>query len=737
MPRKQTRAIAEPNEIQTQSEEMNDTQAASIDEGENSPQTDTENTDSQRIHDEDGANADGSEAISQTDPESSDNSPQNAVPGSEGTENSDILQTDSEINADFEDSSPGNMSSHEKTEESKTEKTGKAENAEGGTTVSQSDKLNTDSLESTDDAARIIKKASTTIKRAGRTPVIAIDERLVAQTDEEKLRDNLIDLVESLKSNVLLCGTVQGVEQSPNNPYSLAVIYHGEFKILIPANEFMEEPDDTHDQPKETVLNYMMTRRMGAEVDYVNDLSTLEDREIYNIANGSVSRITNNSAADTHPVYGEMNGDTVLFYYSDGKIVYNKNGAENTVIENNVTTDQFTVISNKVNTAVLWTTVQDGSAELHGALYDGSVWSEDVQVSDLGKRVKFPSAVMQSDGSIFAAFNRTEKVPNEYYYDDGQADLCTIKITPSYDLELTDVYFDEENMQVYATVKNNGERNIDSYTISLNDNGVNAQKTITEPLKAGESADVEIAYNKPDDLSSRKVTLSVSLISGEEYDVDNNSAEFSIGNPDVAVSNVVINEDETKVTADVSNIGYSIANDVTVSLREGSSSGTVLEKQTVTLSANESNSVEFDINKDNIHFYKPSTQLYITAEYASDEVSLGNNDGYVIVMSKSGMANYQTEILNYSEIDNQYVVNSVAANNTDEDIKCILYSAVYSENGMLKGCGKVDADIDANCETGVDIFVSCRIEDGDIIRTFMWTENMGALANISELIATE
>ena len=75
--------------------------------------------------------------------------------------------------------------------------------------------------------------------------------------------------MESLKSNVLLSGTVQGVEQSPNNPYSLAVIYHGEFKILIPANEFMEEPDDTHDQPKETVLNYMMTRRMGAEVDYV------------------------------------------------------------------------------------------------------------------------------------------------------------------------------------------------------------------------------------------------------------------------------------------------------------------------------------------------------------------------------------------------------------------------------------------------------------------------------------
>ena len=263
MPRKQTRAIAEPTEIQTQSEEMNDTQAVGIDEGEKFPQTDSENTDSQRIHDEDGANVDGSEAISQTDPESSDSSPQNAIPGSEGAENSDVLQTDSEINADFEDSSPGNMSSLEKSEEIKTEKNNEAENPAGETAEPQSDKSDTD------DASKIIKKTSTTIKRAGRTPVIAIDERLVAQTDEEKLRDNLIDLVESLKSNVLLSGTVQGVEQSPNNPYSLAVIYHGEFKILIPANEFMEEPDDTHDQPKETVLNYMMTRRMGAEVDYV------------------------------------------------------------------------------------------------------------------------------------------------------------------------------------------------------------------------------------------------------------------------------------------------------------------------------------------------------------------------------------------------------------------------------------------------------------------------------------
>ena len=69
MPRKQTRAIAEPTEVQTQSEEMKDTQAAGIDEGEISSQTDSENTEFQRIHDEDGVNVDGSKAISQTEAE--------------------------------------------------------------------------------------------------------------------------------------------------------------------------------------------------------------------------------------------------------------------------------------------------------------------------------------------------------------------------------------------------------------------------------------------------------------------------------------------------------------------------------------------------------------------------------------------------------------------------------------------------------------------------------------------
>lgn len=45
--------------------------------------------------------------------------------------------------------------------------------------------------------------------------------------------------------------------------------YHGEFKVLIPSEEAIYEPDDYRGQRKSDVLYYMLNKRMGAEIDYV------------------------------------------------------------------------------------------------------------------------------------------------------------------------------------------------------------------------------------------------------------------------------------------------------------------------------------------------------------------------------------------------------------------------------------------------------------------------------------
>ncbi len=100
--------------------------------------------------------------------------------------------------------------------------------------------------------------------------IVSIDDRPTVETDADKARNDLLDLLESQKTGRILTGTIQGIERPADNPArSLAVIYHGEFKVIIPAEEAVEPPDDYRGRLPEDVLHYMLTKRLGAEVDYI------------------------------------------------------------------------------------------------------------------------------------------------------------------------------------------------------------------------------------------------------------------------------------------------------------------------------------------------------------------------------------------------------------------------------------------------------------------------------------
>ena len=90
------------------------------------------------------------------------------------------------------------------------------------------------------------------------------------ETEADKARNDLLDLVESLKTKRILTGTIQGIERPADHPSrSLAVIYHGDIKVIIPAEEAVEPPEDFRGRLPEDVLHYMVTKRLGAEVDYI------------------------------------------------------------------------------------------------------------------------------------------------------------------------------------------------------------------------------------------------------------------------------------------------------------------------------------------------------------------------------------------------------------------------------------------------------------------------------------
>ena len=193
---------------------------------------------------------------SQTDPEMSDfvNAPEAALyPQTEIDSGYNMPQTESEpslIEPEAE-ASDGNPEPIEEKPKRKSRKKAEADD----------NQPQSDSTES---------KPARASSRRRANAVVSIDETRSVETSADKRNNDHLDLVESLKSKKILSGTIQGVERSEENPaLSYAVIYHGDFKIIIPATETVEPPADFRDRSPGDVMHYMVTKRLGAEVDYI------------------------------------------------------------------------------------------------------------------------------------------------------------------------------------------------------------------------------------------------------------------------------------------------------------------------------------------------------------------------------------------------------------------------------------------------------------------------------------
>ena len=104
-----------------------------------------------------------------------------------------------------------------------------------------------------------------------RQRVVSIDAERTVETDTDRLRNDLLDLVESLKSKKILTGTIQGVERLADNP-EMSYGRHlttATSRSSYPVLEAIEEPEDYRGQPKGDVLHYLLNKRLGAEVDYI------------------------------------------------------------------------------------------------------------------------------------------------------------------------------------------------------------------------------------------------------------------------------------------------------------------------------------------------------------------------------------------------------------------------------------------------------------------------------------
>lgn len=193
----------------------------------------------------------GSEAISQTSSESSDGSEFSSDPRAEETEEPPLPQTGSK------------MAENEGGVDLKAP--GDAVSSQTGIKMEEEDHGSASPVRSQSQSGRTPPRRRRVIRR---TPVLAIGDGPTVETEADKARSDLLDLVESQKMGRILTGTIQGVER-PRPETSLAVLYHGSFKIIIPAEQAVTLPDDRRGRSVAELYNYMLTKRLGAEVDYI------------------------------------------------------------------------------------------------------------------------------------------------------------------------------------------------------------------------------------------------------------------------------------------------------------------------------------------------------------------------------------------------------------------------------------------------------------------------------------
>ena len=79
----------------------------------------------------------------------------------------------------------------------------------------------------------------------------------------------ILDLVESLKTGRYLTDKIQGVEKHSGLGEPRAVIFHGDYKVIIMASMIVDLPKDLRGQDPYEVYHYLLTKRLGSEIDYV------------------------------------------------------------------------------------------------------------------------------------------------------------------------------------------------------------------------------------------------------------------------------------------------------------------------------------------------------------------------------------------------------------------------------------------------------------------------------------
>ena len=352
------------------------------------------------------------------------------------------------------------------------------------------------------------------------------------------------------------------------------------------------------------------------------------------------TQITSNDGTDSGAIpvsleTGIMDGSETLFFTDNNNVYYLNGNNVVTAIENEAGINGGLEIAT-VNDSVyaVWCESTDYGTEFYTSSYDGKSWSSPIQLNEYSGLVSELSMV-EYNSSLLGAFNKTERMLSDEQYVNGQSDLSVFKTGGFTDIAISVSEFDESEFALNTEnpfsvfVENLGTESISSIDFEITDT-LGYSNTITKSvdLKSGESTIVELTYS-PSEFSSGKVTVTANVTG--DNNSDNNTFEQSIGNADISVSDIMLDQIATNniVKAIVKNNGKVSATDVRVSVLSNGEEINVIEIGE--LQPDEAKEISFEISSDLLEYDEENYCSNITFEAttSAEESSQGDNSAAV------------------------------------------------------------------------------------------------------------
>lgn len=381
----------------------------------------------------------------------------------------------------------------------------------------------------------------------------------------------------------------------------------------------------------------------AGSVSYVMDIDgngeTIYDTQVF--TDGVLaSEYNENSSAVTILKYGTINGKSVAFYSDGLNIYYNDNNEVKSIFSSNrAVNGDLSVLQNGNDTLLVWSEVTAAGTDLFTCSYTNGEWSEPVQLTNTNCLLSDVS-VQILDNTIFAILDRTERIEKtdedgNIYYESGSTDLCQMTTNGTTDLTVSIPFIDEsgfvkgETANIGVYVDNVGTETIDEFDLVLTD-GLGNENIVTKQasLKSGESQFIELDYVVPNNLSS--TTLSVEVILNEDKNPENNVAQYTIGNTDLSVGEIIVENvgDYYNITGVVKNDSCIDAEDVTVEIRINDKENNAINfTEPVDLASGDKYAVTFTVDASQIYFSEDESEMpiFFTVTTSTQEALTDNN----------------------------------------------------------------------------------------------------------------